>query len=222
MNAEPTWSTTGRTPLVTWMLVAVSSIVFITSRRDPSWVLAYLLGSHCTGWDACSPAYQDLARGEVWRLFTPSFVHFGTLHFFWNVMGQTWFGTVVERTDGHRQLLWIAIAMVALTALIANLGLLLAPGRPGVGGSGVTFGLLGYVLSRRWSDKGFRRATSPATDFVALALLVGSFRDMNLSIPNAVHLGGLVAGVAWGLARSLRRLGPETPVRAGNGADGRR
>lgn len=204
MNAEPTWSTGGRKPVVTWMLVAVSCVVFVTSRRDPSWILAYLLGSHCTAWDTCLPAFQDLARGEVWRLFTPSFVHFGTLHFFWNVIAQTWFGTVAERIDGHRQVFWIAIAMVALTGLIANLGLLLAPGLPGFGGSGVTLGLLGYVLSRRWSDHGFRRLTSPATDFVALVLLVHASHDLSLAIPDAVHLGGLLAGVAWGLARSWR------------------
>lgn len=191
---------------VTAGLVVATIGVFALARTDPDWVVAHLLPGSCvsTGLDrTCEPPLQALSRGELWRVVTPSFVHFGDLRFFWNVGIQFWFGKLIERSDGHRSMLYLVIVLVASTAMIATIGVYLTdPTVPGFGGSGIACGLLSYAVVRRYLDAAFARDASWGTWCLAAVLIVVPDATTPLSLSTVVHVGCLMIGAVLGYAKS--------------------
>ncbi len=88
-----------------------------------------------------------LASGQVWRLLSPAFLHFGWMHLIFNMLWLWYFGRQVEVLQGSGRMLTIL--------LTAGIGANLAQYATGTvlfgGMSGVDFALLGYVwlMSRR-------------------------------------------------------------------------
>jgi GlpG protein len=150
-----------------------------------------------------SLAFGDLGEvvtsGQVWRLLSPAFLHFGWMHLIFNMMWLWYFGRQVEVLHGSPRML-----MLLLTAGIgANLAQY-ATGTVLFGGmSGVDFALLGYVwlMSRRALRSGF---------FVPQMLVVFMLGWMLFTmtdlagivgfgnVANEAHLGGLVVGLLLG------------------------
>ncbi|WP_372611176.1 rhomboid family intramembrane serine protease [Halomonas sp.] len=156
-----------------------------------------------------SLAFGDLGEvvtsGQVWRLLSPAFLHFGWMHLIFNMLWLWYFGRQVEVIHGRTRML-----MLLLTAGIgANLAQY-ATGTVLFGGmSGVDFALLGYVwlMSRRAPRSGF---------FVPQMLVVFMlgwmvFTMTNLAgavgfgnVANEAHVGGLVVGLLLGWYYSAR------------------
>lgn len=156
-----------------------------------------------------SLAFGDLGEvvtsGQVWRLLSPAFLHFGWMHLIFNMLWLWYFGRQVEVLHGSTRML-----MLLLTAGIgANLAQY-ATGTVLFGGmSGVDFALLGYVwlMSRRAPRSGF---------FVPQMLVVFMlgwmvFTMTNLAgavgfgnVANEAHVGGLVVGLLLGWYYSAR------------------
>ncbi|MFV2089743.1 MAG: rhomboid family intramembrane serine protease [Pseudomonadales bacterium] len=142
---------------------------------------------------------------ELWRWFTPVFLHFSVLHLVFNVAVVTDLGRRVESIRGSKQL---AFSIVVI-GVLSNLGQYAVAGNPVFGGlSGVAYGLLGYVLvsQRRFPDQpGWH--VHPGFAFSLLIFLVlfstGVTELFGLHVANAAHWVGLVAG------GSLALLGPK-------------
>lgn len=85
---------------------------------------------------------DQLRSGEVWRLFTPCFVHFSFLHLLFNMMWMYDLGRQIEAAKGT-----LTLAMLVLViGCTSNYAQYVMDG-PNFGGmSGVVFGLFGYVL----------------------------------------------------------------------------
>ncbi len=153
------------------------------------------------------PGLPNVFAGEVWRLITPIFIHFGFLHILFNMMWLKDLGTQIEFRQGSIYFLFLVL-VIAAGSNIAQY----AVSGPSFGGmSGVVYGLLGYIWMRGKHD--------PASGlflqrnivifmivwfFICLVGLVGN-------IANVAHGAGLVIGMAWGYisaiyARRLRRL----------------
>ncbi|NIC07389.1 rhomboid family intramembrane serine protease [Billgrantia bachuensis] len=150
-----------------------------------------------------------LTSGQVWRLLSPAFLHFGWMHLIFNMMWLWYFGRQVETLQGSGRMLVIL--------LVAGVGANLAQYATGTalfgGMSGVDFALLGYVwlMSRRVPGSGF--FVPQMLVVFMLGWMVFTMTDMAAAVgfgnvANEAHLGGLVVGLVmgWYYSSRARRL----------------
>lgn len=143
--------------------------------------------------------FAEITSGEVWRLFTPMFIHFGVLHLVFNLMWVWELGRVLEsRFRGARFLL-----LVLGVSLVANLCQALASG-PNFGGmSGVVYGLFGFVLLRQKFHPAGDVRLNPRMVPWMLIWLVVCFTGQVGPVANAAHVGGLVCGAVIGWVNAM-------------------
>lgn len=155
---------------------------------------------------------STLDLNQIWRLWTPMFLHFDILHFAFNALFLWVFGARVERAMGRVQFLLFVLAV----SLAANLGQLMWEGNPFFGGmSGVNYGLIGYIWLRQMLAPhpmlNYPKALIP---FLLVMLLLGVVGVLDIFIQgrvaNAAHVAGLLAGMSWGALAGfyLARQGP--------------
>lgn len=144
----------------------------------------------------------EVRHGEIWRLLTPAFVHFGWAHILFNLWAFWDLGNLIERCQGAVRLLGLVVGL----AVISNLGQYLVAG-PRFGGlSGVVYGLLGYV----WMMGRFRPSAGMVLHPQSLVMMLVWFvicisGALGIPVANTAHGVGLVAGIVWGIA--VARLG---------------
>jgi membrane associated rhomboid family serine protease len=175
---------------VTVALIALSIAASLPSIVDPQAALAVLLIGN-----PGSPMFADILGGEVWRLITPIFVHFGILHILFNMMWMWDLGRSIEILRGRVFL----GAFVAVTGIASNLAQYVIAGSPLFGGmSGVVYALLGYVWMQGRYNRAFGIALHQSTVAMMLIWYVLCWTGILGPIANWGHTGGLVIGVAWG------------------------
>ncbi len=136
----------------------------------------------------------EIRHGEVWRLLTPMFVHFGLIHILFNMLWVKDIGGAIEHRDGSKQL----VAMVVAIALCSNVGQYFVNG-PFFGGmSGVVYGLFGYVWLRSLLDPRSGYYMPGQTVLVMLIWFVLCLLGIIPHVANAAHGFGLLVGAAWG------------------------
>ena len=182
----------GRRAPVTLLLIGIMVFVF---------VLSVLLGG------STEPAVLEVLgakvnelvnRGERWRLVSSVFVHVGPFHLLVNGYALYVLGRLAENGLGRRRFLILFV----LAGLAGSVSSYLASPHPSAGASGAIFGLLGASLASgvkyRASIPGrLRRQLAMALiPWLVLTLLYGFSAD---NIDNAAHLGGLAAGMGYGL-----------------------
>jgi len=145
--------------------------------------------------------YPSVQSGQVWRLFTPIFLHFGVLHILFNMLWLKDLGSMMETIRGR---LFFCL-FVAIAAGLSNAAQYAMSG-PGFGGmSGVVYAMLGYAwLQSRlnpWSGfvmHSFTMQMMMVWFVLGLSGLVGN-------IANGTHAVGLMVGLAWGYLDARRR-----------------
>ncbi|MBS3670471.1 rhomboid family intramembrane serine protease [Vreelandella boliviensis] len=150
---------------------------------------------------------QTLTSGQVWRLLSPAFLHFGWMHLIFNLMWVWYFGRQVEALQGSRTLL-LLLVVAGIGANVAQY----ATGTVLFGGmSGVVYALLAHVwlMSRRVPRSGF--FVPQMLVVFMLGWMVFTMTDMAGSVgfgnvANEAHLGGLLVGLVTGWYYSSRRL----------------
>lgn len=140
-------------------------------------------------------------RGEVWRLITPIFLHFGALHILLNMMWLKDLGYVIERRWSSTAL----IAVVVTSAAISNAAQFVVDWdlRNGVrtanvlsgGMSGVVYGLLGYLWIRGRFEPNSGIRVPPSMLAMMFGWLVLCMTGFLGSIANTAHLVGLIVGI---------------------------
>ncbi|MDN6180575.1 MAG: rhomboid family intramembrane serine protease [Halomonas subglaciescola] len=154
---------------------------------------------------------ETLASGQVWRLLSPAFLHFGWSHLIFNLMWVWYFGRQVETLQGSR---WM-LALLLIAGIGANLAQY-ATGTELFGGmSGVVYALMGHVwlMSRRVPQSGF--FVPPMLVVFMLGWMIFTMTPMAGgagfgNVANEAHLGGLAVGLATGWYSSFRRLHSKT------------
>lgn len=141
-------------------------------------------------------------RGEVWRLVTPMFIHFGVVHLLFNMLWTWQLGRQIEHRHGSLALL----GLVLLGEVPGGIGQYLATG-PSYGGmSGVVYALFGFV----WMQARYAPARGYRLDEQAVVLMMVWFvvcaTGMFGPIANVGHAGGLVAGLLAGLPAYVGHL----------------
>lgn len=138
-----------------------------------------------------------IAAGDLWRLFTPIFVHVGFLHFAVNTVGLIFFGFAIERCIGWR---WF-FGLYLFGGFCGNLFSALLALELSAGASGSLFALLGcgFILERSVQRK-ILQDTGTKIKTNALGMLILANILLGFIIPgidNAAHLGGLLGGLVF-------------------------
>ncbi|WP_404417524.1 rhomboid family intramembrane serine protease [Vreelandella aquamarina] len=150
---------------------------------------------------------DSVTSGQVWRLLSPAFLHFGWMHLIFNLMWVWYFGKQIEMLQGSRRML--------LLLVVAGIGANLAQYMTGTvlfgGMSGVVYALLGHVwlMSRRVTGSGF--FVPQMLVVFMLGWMVFTMTDMAGSVgfgnvANEAHLGGLLVGLLSGWYYSSQQL----------------
>jgi rhomboid protease GluP len=182
---------------VAWAIVAVNVAVF-----------AAMVAS---GVSVVSPSTDDALRwgasagsqvmgGEVWRLFTANYVHFGVVHLAFNMYVLWSAGPMIERIFGHAAF-FVGYAFAGFAGSVASV-FWHGDAAVSAGASGAIFGIFGMM-------GGFlvrRRSVIPPHILAPLRNQVISFIVFNVAfafavrgLDQAAHLGGLAGGFGAGL-----------------------
>ena len=203
------WAVVLRQVPITALMIGVSLLIFALSG-----VLGDLLVVALTivpvGISGGQLVYGSLADtvlgGQVWRLLSPAFLHFGWMHLIFNLMWVWYFGRQIELLQGSKTML--------LLLLVAGIGANLAQYVTGTvlfgGMSGVVYALLGHVwlMSRRAPNSGF--FVPQMLVVFMLGWMVFTMTDIASTVgfgnvANEAHLGGLLVGLASGWYYSSQR-----------------
>lgn len=209
---------------ITWAFCLAWIVVFVAMAVEQgiggspaSWPWPKLILGMTNGSQFGDLTIRDLRHGEVWRLMTCTFVHFGLLHLGVNLLAMYQLGTLVESWYGSYQM----ILVYALTGGLGNLlsiAARLALGYPenihSGGGSVVLLGLVGLCAVVGWRS-GTPRGKSLCRQMIGVMVLTAflgigfPLLFKNIGVDNWGHTGGAVVGalVAFGHHRLLRNLG---------------
>eukprot|EP00026_Physarum_polycephalum_P005853 Phypoly_transcript_05892.p1 GENE.Phypoly_transcript_05892~~Phypoly_transcript_05892.p1 ORF type:complete len:349 (+),score=12.01 Phypoly_transcript_05892:24-1070(+) len=137
-----------------------------------------------------------LDRGQWWRFFTAIFLHAGVIHLACNVLFQLLQGVPLEREFGSIRIFCIYI----LSGLTGNLtSCIFLPTVLSVGASGSLFGLLGAMLAALFKNWKVLHRPCTSVTFLLIAICVNLFIGLLPYIDNFAHVGGLIAGILFGL-----------------------
>jgi GlpG protein len=137
-------------------------------------------------------ATQAIDLTQVWRVFTPSLLHFSLLHIMFNLLWWWYLGGKIELRLGAPKLL----VLLLVAGTLPNILQYFISG-PNFGGlSGVVYALVGYtwLMGKRRPQSGLQLPDS-YMGFMMLWLVLGFTDLLGMPIANGAHLGGLLIGL---------------------------
>lgn len=185
---------------LTAALISISVLVTVLTLfgREESSLKADLRFSNLPDSQLAPP---EIVHGQVWRLWTPIFLHLSEIHLLFNMLMLWRLGGQIEFMKGW----WTLGALVLLIGAVSNFAqYYLVHGFFG-GMSGVIYGLFGYqwVRSRWLPDDGYW-----VSDDTVLWLMAWMFICMTGHVgpvANEAHVAGLLSGLALGALPLLWR-----------------
>lgn len=157
-----------------------------------------------------APLFYQIRQGQIWRLFTPIFLHRDILHILFNMMWVWFLGKPIEQRIRPVRY----FALIIILACCTNILQYLMSGPFFMGFSGVAVGMAGFIWSRQkkapWEGYPIKRGVLIFL-FVfvigMLALEIGSFvidlwshQELSAHIANTAHVSGGLLG--WLLGKS--------------------
>ncbi|WP_028305075.1 rhomboid family intramembrane serine protease [Oceanospirillum maris] len=144
------------------------------------------------------PLEQALKAGDIWRLLTPTFLHFGLLHLIFNGLWVWELGRMIEKRQSTIQL----AVLFLISAIGANLTQYMMGDILFGGLSGVVYALLGYCwFWDRLAHPPIFYIRKPVFILLLVWLvfcLVGGSSLLGFgNVANAAHIAGLVSGSLW-------------------------
>ena len=169
----------------------ISELVHIAAKEAP----VYL--------SSAQNPLPEVSEGQVWRLITPIFLHFGFFHIIFNMFWLHDLGSLIENRRGTGYF----VALILLAAIIPNIAQYCISG-PSFGGmSGVVYGLFGYAWMKGKFDPGDGIEMNSSTVIIMLAWFALCFTGIFGNVANWAHAGGLAVGTLWGYASAMRWTG---------------
>ena len=182
---------------ITWLLIGACAVVaFISSLGADTYPVRNLFYPLLPS-ESLSDLLLAIDRPiEVIRSLTPMFLHFGELHFVFNMLWLWYFGKQLEALQST----WMFVGLVVVTAFVSNTTQYLAQSYNNFGGmSGVVYGLVGYTwVIHYFMPRSYLLINSRMFVFFVVALVLMEIFASSL-IATAAHVGGLVSGLAVGL-----------------------
>jgi GlpG protein len=186
-------------PLTIALIVICVAIALMTSMGSSLDIMRIFFIA-----DPNSVGLADVKAGQVWRLITPIFLHFGPLHLLFNMMWLWDLGRPIEERKGA---LFFG-GFILLVGVVSNLTQYVFTEMPTFGGmSGVVYGLLGYFWMQGKYNPRFGYVLHKQTVVMMLAWFVLCWTGLLGPIANWAHTAGLLMGVAWGYSAHGSRQG---------------
>lgn len=187
-----------KSPTISWTIGILSLCVFLLQAVDRQQVVVrWLMFSLDHAYPILGlPKFMEIRSGEVWRLVTPIFLHFGWLHILFNLYWLHQLSPSIEMYLGWGRFTVLVLAI----AVISHCGFYLLVGKPFGGLSGVIYGLVGfmYIVNR------FHHRTTLALDaglirvFVFFYVLSWFLTVIGMGVANTIHGLGAVVGIGFG------------------------
>ena len=196
---------------VTVALILMSLLVAAATRlgyndQGPAMTALRFQSTHVdaqTGAHYYEQNLTDIRSGQVWRLVTPIFIHFGPLHLIFNMFWLFDLGGQVERARGSLFLL----VLVLVASILPNVAEYAWTGPYFGGMSGVVYALFGYVWIKGKYEPHLNMGLSHQTVLIMMVWLIICMIGVIPNVANAAHLVGLIVGVAMAYAPiELRRM----------------
>jgi GlpG protein len=137
---------------------------------------------------------SEMRRGQVWRLFTPIFVHFGILHLLFNALWMRDLGSMIEA----RKSSWMLLVLALVLAATSNAAQYLQSGPVFGGLSGVVYGLLGYIWMQGRFNPASGLSLQPQTVTMMILWFFLCLTGFVGHVANTAHAVGFAVGIAWG------------------------
>lgn len=198
---------------LTAVLIAISVVVAIVSGLDRHtervmalFITDWGIKGQYMEWEKGLP---EIFHGQIWRLFTPMFIHFGFMHILFNMLWLRDLGSMIEARESSWRLLFVVLVTAAGSNLAQYLITIpkLGGGSPIFGGmSGVVYGLLGYIWMRAKFDPFSGFFLHKNTVIMMLIWLVACFTGFLGPVANLAHLFGLLIGMGAGFCFSQFRF----------------
>lgn len=176
---------------VTVALIGISILVYLLMMWEPGAVMGKLMITKYA-----RPPVPEILSGEVWRLITPAFLHFGIFHIVFNLMWTWELGRLIENRQGSLMLLGLFL----LSNIAANVAQYLVDGPVFGGMSGVVYGLFGYVWIQGLTNPRFGIRLNPPVVYLLLGWFIICWTGIleklfGLGVANTAHTAGLVSGM---------------------------
>ena len=155
-----------------------------------------------------APMFVQIRHGEVWRLFTPVFLHGSLLHILFNMLWLWMLGRQVE----ERTKKWQYIAITLIIGILSNTLQYLMSGPLFIGYSGIVCGLAGFIWMRQrrapWEGYPLQKGTIAflaifivgmmVLQLVSFFLIRYQVADFSMNIANTAHISGAITGIVLG------------------------
>jgi GlpG protein len=192
---------------ITSSLIVLSALGALLVYADPHFAYVHFFSFFDFTEQAFIPFMQSFLAGEIWRVLTPVFLHFSFFHVLFNSLWVWDLGRRLEFLFGKKEY----VLFFLITASLANVTQYLWAGFTVFGGmSGFVYALVGFILvSHRFSPRKLT-AVPPGLLVFMIAWLVLCMTGIvdffaGVSIANAAHVGGFLAGCGYALATLKRK-----------------
>ncbi len=184
---------------MTLVLVGASLVVYLLLMWNQETVMRGLMISQYY-----RPTLPEIRDGQVWRLFTPAFLHFGIFHVVFNLMWTWELGRLIESRQGSLMML----VLFLISDLAANLAQYLVDGPVFGGLSGVVYALFGYIWIQGLTNPRFGIRLNPPVVYLLLGWFVICWTGIleklfDLGVANSAHTAGLISGIVLAGAVTL-------------------
>ena len=185
---------------LTFILILVNVIAFI--------LFYFLLGAEVISLDSIAIKPLNILQGKyLWTFLTSMFMHAGFFHLFVNMLSLLFIGSLVERILGRKRYFYFYMIAGIFAGLFFVLSSLIFPSDLdtfAVGASGALFGLVGLLVLLTPNLPVFVMfipipiKMKYAAPGILILLWLISIAG-NVPIGNTAHLGGLLAGLVYGI-----------------------
>jgi len=163
-----------------------------------------------TFWDSSRVTYlpfmgfnpwTDIQNGQIWRLMTPVFLHFGPVHIIFNALWIWYLGTMLELNQGRVT----TLILVLVIGIISNSAQAYASEGIIFGGlSGVVHGLFAYCwLWGKMNENSSIQIPNALFIIITLLMLLSPFGIFDIivgsEIADTAHISGYITGIVCAL-----------------------
>lgn len=205
INVRDRWQrSSGRLPVTIGLLIGIAFVTTVTRSGEDEGefyqtltIASYKIDNFYMYWDGLA----DIRSGQVWRLFTPMFLHGSImgipfLHALFNAYWLYYFGGMIEYRRGS----WRLLLLVLFMAAVSNLAQYYWHGPRFGGMSGVNYGLFGYLwMKTRYAPETGLYLPHNIIVFMVFWFFI-CFTGAMGPVANVAHAGGLVLGMIVGYA----------------------